>query len=177
MLRWCSWYRWTQDWLDSFRRATTATAFNQPWTLTLTSTLTGQVLELREKGLSTKVIALANAAWIRYMTGKGPIWGDAILGVSFLYDGHVLPYCCCWFVMLAQPGVCWLIEMEFVGAGKGLSARQADNQTTRQAYRSRKLAKTLARQHWRRHDVEIRQSAWPLVMPNLNSNTFLSCWT
>lgn len=42
-----------------------------------------QVIELREKGLSTKVIALAIAAWIRYMTGKGPIWGDAILGVCF----------------------------------------------------------------------------------------------
>lgn len=44
-----------------------------------------QVLELRERGLSTKIIALANAAWIRYMTGKGPIWGDAILGVSFFF--------------------------------------------------------------------------------------------
>lgn len=39
-----------------------------------------QVLELVEEGLPTKVIALANAAWVRFMTGEGPD-GDAILGV------------------------------------------------------------------------------------------------
>lgn len=41
-----------------------------------------QVIELSEKGLSTKVIALANAAWIRYMAGRMPETGEAILGVS-----------------------------------------------------------------------------------------------
>lgn len=41
-----------------------------------------QVIELSEKGLSTKVIALANAAWIRYMVGRMPETGEAILGVS-----------------------------------------------------------------------------------------------
>ncbi|CAM9946560.1 unnamed protein product [Ectocarpus sp. 12 AP-2014] len=46
------------------------------------NTLKEAVIELREKGLSTKVIALANAAWIRYMTGKGPIWGDVIQGIK-----------------------------------------------------------------------------------------------
>ncbi|CAM9937611.1 unnamed protein product, partial [Hapterophycus canaliculatus] len=46
------------------------------------NTLKEAVLELRERGLPTKVVALANAAWIRYMTGKGPIWGDVIQGIK-----------------------------------------------------------------------------------------------
>ena len=41
-----------------------------------------QVIELSEKGLPTKVIALANAAWIRFMMGRMPETGEAILGVS-----------------------------------------------------------------------------------------------
>ncbi len=89
-----------------------------------------QVLELREKGLSTKVIALANAAWIRFMTGK--LGGDAILGVSvcichgaavhtYIVDsfgaslllacGALVLWCLwCWralLVVLIRPGVGW----------------------------------------------------------------------
>lgn len=39
-----------------------------------------QVLELEEKGMRTTFIALANAAWIRYMTGEDEN-GDYIVGV------------------------------------------------------------------------------------------------
>lgn len=63
-----------------------------------------QVIELREKGLSTKVIALANAAWIRYMTGKGPIWGDAILGVIYSSYAVIYVFAALGLVLIARTG-------------------------------------------------------------------------
>nr|AGN55416.1 mannitol dehydrogenase [Saccharina japonica] len=48
----------------------------------MANTLKEAVIELSEKGLSTKVIALANAAWIRYMVGRMPETGEAILGIK-----------------------------------------------------------------------------------------------
>lgn len=44
------------------------------------NTLKDAVLELHEKGLPTTIISLANAAWIRFMTGESEN-GEAILGV------------------------------------------------------------------------------------------------
>lgn len=46
------------------------------------NTLKEGVIELVEKGMRTKIIALANAAWIRFMLGTGPIWGEVILGIK-----------------------------------------------------------------------------------------------
>ncbi|CAM9230963.1 unnamed protein product, partial [Laminaria digitata] len=46
------------------------------------NTLKEAVLDLSEKGLPTKVIALANAAWIIFMVGRAPDTGEAILGIK-----------------------------------------------------------------------------------------------